>query len=213
MVEPILYGQHTGLSPVAVVIATLFWTMLWGPVGLLLATPLTVCLVVIGKHMESLRFIEILLGDEPALEPEERFYQRVLAGDANEAADQAEQQLKKIALSDYYDNVPMKALLLAQADAAHGKLSRDKQVGDFATLSRKSSRTWKSFTTRRHNRRRPGPAKTTRQRRMAARMMKMSRLRPPCRCSRAAGCRMRGSFPIRCCACPAAARLMKSKRA
>ena len=128
VVEPILYGQHTGLSPVAVVIATLFWTMLWGPVGLLLATPLTVCLVVIGKHIEGLRFIEILLGDEPALEPEERFYQRVLAGDANEAADQAEQQLKKVALSDYYDDVPMKALLLAQSDAAHGKLSRDKQV-------------------------------------------------------------------------------------
>lgn len=128
VVEPILYGQHTGLSPVAVVIATLFWTMLWGVVGLLLATPLTVCLVVLGKHIESLRFIEILLGDEPALEPEERFYQRVLAGDANEAADQAEQQLKKIPLSDFYDGVPMKALLLAQADAAHGKLSRDRQV-------------------------------------------------------------------------------------
>lgn len=128
VVEPILYGQHTGLSPVAVVIATLFWTMLWGPIGLLLATPLTVCLVVLGKHIESLRFIEILLGDEPALEPEERFYQRVLAGDANEAADQAEQQLKTTALSDYYDDVPMKALLLAQADAANGKLSRDKQV-------------------------------------------------------------------------------------
>jgi predicted PurR-regulated permease PerM len=128
VVEPILYGQHTGLSPVAVVIATLFWTMLWGPMGLLLATPLTVCLVVLGKHIESLRFIEILLGDEPALEPEERFYQRVLAGDANEAADQAEQRLKKVALSDYYDDVPMKALVLAQADAAHGKLSRDKQV-------------------------------------------------------------------------------------
>lgn len=126
--EPILYGQHTGLSPVAVVLATLFWTMLWGPVGLLLATPLTVCLVVLGKHIEGLRFIEILLGDEPALEPEERFYQRLLAGDANEAADHAEQQLKSVALSDYYDDAPMKALLLAQADAAHGKLSRDKQV-------------------------------------------------------------------------------------
>lgn len=126
--EPILYGQHTGLSPVAIVLATLFWTMLWGPIGLLLATPLTVCLVVLGTHIEGLRFIEILLGDEPALEPEERFYQRVLAGDANEAADQAEQRLKEVALSDYYDDVPMKALLLAQFDAAHGKLSRDKQV-------------------------------------------------------------------------------------
>jgi len=128
VVEPILYGQHTGLSPVAVVIATLFWTMLWGPVGLLLATPLTVCLVVLGRHIKALSFIEILLGDEPPLEPEERFYQRLLAGDANEAADQAEQQLKKLALSDYYDAVPMKALLLAQADAAHGKLRRETQT-------------------------------------------------------------------------------------
>ncbi len=128
VVEPILYGQHTGLSPVAVVIATLFWTMLWGPVGLLLATPLTVCLVVLGRHIQALSFIEILLGDEPALEPEERFYQRLLAGDANEAADQAEQQLKKLSLSDYYDGVPMKALLLAQADAAHGKLRRETQA-------------------------------------------------------------------------------------
>ena len=128
VVEPILYGQHTGLSPVAVVIASLFWTMLWGPVGLLLATPLTVCLVVLGRHITALRFIEILLGDEPALEPEERFYQRRLAGDANEAADQAEQQLKTLALSDYYDAVPMKALLLAQADAAHGKLRRETQT-------------------------------------------------------------------------------------
>ncbi len=127
VVEPILYGQHTGLSPVAVVIASLFWTMLWGPVGLLLATPLTVCLVVLGRHISALSFIEILLGDEPALEPEERFYQRLLAGDANEAADQAEQQLKKLSLSDYYDAVPMKALLLAQADAAHGKLRRETQ--------------------------------------------------------------------------------------
>ncbi len=128
VVEPILYGQHTGLSPVAVVVATLFWTMLWGPVGLLLATPLTVCLVVLGKHIKPLSFIEILLGDEPALEPEESFYQRLLAGDANEAADQAEQQLKKMALSDYYDAVPMKALLLAQIDAAHGKLPRETQT-------------------------------------------------------------------------------------
>ena len=134
VVEPVLYGQHTGMSPVALVIATLFWTMLWGPVGLLLATPLTVCLVVLGKHIEALSFIEILLGDEPALEPEERFYQRVLAGDATEAADQAEQQLKTKTLSSYYDTVPMKALTLAQSDAATGKLSREKQVAVRQTI-------------------------------------------------------------------------------
>jgi predicted PurR-regulated permease PerM len=128
VVEPLLYGQHTGLSPVAIVISTLFWTVLWGPTGLLLATPLTVCLVVLGKHIQQLQFIEVLLGDEPALEPEESFYQRLLAGDATEAADQAEGQLKSMRLSTYYDSIPMKALFLAQADSAHGKLSREKQI-------------------------------------------------------------------------------------
>jgi predicted PurR-regulated permease PerM len=128
VVEPVLYGQHTGLSPVAIVIATLFWTILWGPIGLLLATPLTVCLVVLGKHVEALTFVDVLLGDEPALKPEERFYQRLLAGDATEAADQAEQALQSQALSAYYDSIPMKALAMAQEDAAEGKLDREKQV-------------------------------------------------------------------------------------
>jgi len=80
IIEPLLYGQHTGLSPVAIVIASLFWTLLWGPVGLLLATPLTVCLVVLGKHIDALEFVAVALGDEPALKPEEQFYQRLLAG-------------------------------------------------------------------------------------------------------------------------------------
>lgn len=128
VIEPVLYGQHTGLSPVAVVISALFWALLWGPIGLLLAIPLTVCLVVIGRHIEALQFIEVLLGDEPALEPEERFYQRLLAGDAIEAADQAEKQLDDQSLMAYYDTVPMQALALAQVDAAHGKLALEKQL-------------------------------------------------------------------------------------
>ena len=128
VIEPLLYGQHTGLSPVAIVISTLFWTLLWGPIGLLLATPLTVCLVVLGRHIEALQFIEVLLGDEPALEPHERFYQRLLAGDDTEAADMAETELKKQSLSAYYDAVAMPALALAQTDAAHGKLSHEKQL-------------------------------------------------------------------------------------
>jgi predicted PurR-regulated permease PerM len=128
VIEPLLYGQHTGLSPVAIVISTLFWTLLWGPIGLLLATPLSVCLVVLGRHIEALQFIEVLLGDEPALEPHERFYQRLLAGDDTEAADMAETELKKKSLSAYYDAVAMPALALAQTDAAHGKLSQEKQL-------------------------------------------------------------------------------------
>jgi len=126
--EPVLYGQHTGLSPVAIVVATLFWALLWGPIGLLLATPLTVVLVVLGKHIDALNFIDVLLGDEPALEPEERFYQRLLAGDATEASDLSEQHLKTMSLSTYYDAVPMQALILAQRDAARGKLLADKQL-------------------------------------------------------------------------------------
>ena len=122
------------LGPVACSLP-LFWALLWGPIGLLLATPLTVCLVVLGRHIEALEFIEVLLGDEPALEPEERFYQRLLAGDATEAADQAEKQLKEQSLSAYYDSVPMKALALAQADAAHGKLSADKQLAIRDTMA------------------------------------------------------------------------------
>ena len=128
IIEPVLYGHHTGLSPVAIVVATLFWALVWGPIGLLLATPLTVCLVVLGKHIDALNFIDVLLGDEPALEIEQRFYQRLLAADATEASDLSEQQLKKLALSDYYDAVPMKALILAQHDAAQGKLSQEKQL-------------------------------------------------------------------------------------
>ena len=128
VIEPVLYGQHTGLSPVAIVVATLFWTLLWGPVGLLLATPLTVCLVVLGKHIDALSFIDVLLGDEPALELEERFYQRLLAGDATEASDISEHELTKLSLSAYYEAVPMKSLVLAQRDAAEGKLSVEKQA-------------------------------------------------------------------------------------
>ena len=128
VIEPILYGQHTGLSPVAILVASMFWALLWGPIGLLLATPLTVCVVVLGRHIEALEFIDVLLGDEPALEPEQSFYQRLLANDATEAADQAEALLKQHALSYYYDDVPMKALALAQTDAATGKLSREKQL-------------------------------------------------------------------------------------
>jgi predicted PurR-regulated permease PerM len=134
IIEPLVYGQRTGLSPVAVVLSTLFWTLLWGPIGLLLATPLTVCLVVLGKHIEGLRFINVLLGDEPPLLPEERCYQRLLAGDATDAADQAEEELKTQSLSAYYDAIPMKALLLAQGDAAEGKLTSEKQQAIRATV-------------------------------------------------------------------------------
>jgi predicted PurR-regulated permease PerM len=101
VIEPMVYGQSSGLSPVAVVASATFWTWLWGPIGLVLATPLTVCLVVLGRHVEQLKFLEIMLGDRPALSPTEVTYQRMLAGDPMEAAEQAETFLKEQPLVSY----------------------------------------------------------------------------------------------------------------
>ena len=116
VIEPLLYGRSTGLSPLAVVVSATFWTALWGPIGLVLATPLTICLVVLGRHVENLKFLEVMFGDRPALSPPELFYQRMLADDPAEALDNAEQFLKERPLAAYYDEVALKGLKLAQAD-------------------------------------------------------------------------------------------------
>ena len=123
VVEPLLYAHSTGLSPFAVVVSAAFWTWLWGPIGLILSTPLTLCLVVLGRHVERLEFLDIILGDRPPLTPTESFYQRILAGDPDEARAQAELLLKEGPLSLYYDNVAMKGLRLAEADMARGVLT------------------------------------------------------------------------------------------
>jgi predicted PurR-regulated permease PerM len=128
VVEPLAYGHSTGLSPVSVVIAAIFWTWIWGPIGLLLSTPLTLCLVVIGRHVKRLEFLDVLLGDRPALTPVESFYQRMLAGDPDEAATQAEQLLRDRSLSAYYDDVALRSLQLAASDAARGVLTPDRQL-------------------------------------------------------------------------------------
>jgi predicted PurR-regulated permease PerM len=122
-VEPMAYGRSTGLSPIAVVIAAIFWTWLWGPAGLILSTPLTLCVVVLGRHVEQLEFVNVLLGDRPALTRAENFYQRILAGDLDEVEDQAESALKDLPLTSYYDDVVIKALELAAHDAARGVLT------------------------------------------------------------------------------------------
>jgi predicted PurR-regulated permease PerM len=124
VLEPLAYGHSTGLSPVAVVASATFWTALWGPVGLVLATPLTVCLVVLGRHVERFEFLDVMLGDRPALSPPELFYQRMLAGDPAEAVDKAEEFLKERPLSSYYDDVALLGLRLAQNDVARGALDR-----------------------------------------------------------------------------------------
>ena len=138
VIEPMVYGHSTGLSPVAVVASATFWTALWGPIGLVLATPLTVCLVVLGRHVERLEFLDVMFGDRPALSPPEIFYQRMLAGDPTEAAEKAEEFLKERSLSSYYDEVALKGLQLARVDAERGALDHERQmkirdaVGEFA---------------------------------------------------------------------------------
>jgi predicted PurR-regulated permease PerM len=116
--EPVLYGSSTGLSPTAVVIVAIFWSWIWGPIGLILSTPLTLCLVVVGRHVRYLEFFDVLLGDRPALTPVETLYQRLLAGDPDEILEQADSLLKGRALSSYYDDIALKALRLVANDVS-----------------------------------------------------------------------------------------------
>ena len=125
VIEPLVYGHSTGLSPVAVIASATFWTALWGPVGLVLATPLTVCLVVLGRYVENFKFLEVMLSDRPPLSPPELFYQRMLAGDPDEAVEKAEEFLKERSLLAYYDEVALPGLKLAQNDLLRGTLKRE----------------------------------------------------------------------------------------
>ena len=120
VVEPLLYGHSTGLSPVSVIIAAVFWTWIWGPIGLILSTPLTLCLVVLGRHAKPLEFFDVLLGDRPALPAVDRFYQRILADDPDEILDQAETLLANQPLVDYYDEIVLQGLKRAADDQARG---------------------------------------------------------------------------------------------
>jgi hypothetical protein len=136
VVEPLLQSSSTGLSTIAILLSAAFWTLLWGPIGLVLAVPLTAILVVLGRHVEGLGFIDVLLGDTPPLSPAEKFYQRMLANDPHEAVEQAEEILKETPLVDYYDGVAIDGLRLAQADADMEKLdtSRLSEIRATATV-------------------------------------------------------------------------------
>jgi hypothetical protein len=114
VVEPLLHGSSTGISAIAILVAAVFWTWLWGPVGLLLSTPLTVCLVVVGRYVPHLEFLGILFGDEPALSPAQRFYQRMIASEAEDAAELTEQLVREQSLVEVYDNVIIPAISLAE---------------------------------------------------------------------------------------------------
>jgi predicted PurR-regulated permease PerM len=122
VIEPLLYGSSTGLSAVALVIATIFWTWLWGTIGLLLATPLTVCIAVVGRYVPQLAFLDVLLGNQTPLMPEESFYQRLLAGHPDEALAQAEDALKTQPMLDFLDRVALPALILAERDRLRGEM-------------------------------------------------------------------------------------------
>jgi len=126
-VEPWLYGSSTGLSPTAVVVSAVFWTWLWGAGGLLLATPLTVCLAVLGKYVPQLAFLDIILGDHPPIAPESRFYQRLLAGDETELYEMVNDYAEREALPEMFDEVILPALHLAETDFANGNLSLEDQ--------------------------------------------------------------------------------------
>jgi predicted PurR-regulated permease PerM len=135
VLEPLIFGHNTGLSPVAIILSASFWTWLWGPVGLVLATPLTVCLVVVGRHVDRLKFLDIMLGDRPPLTPPQLLYQRMLAGDPIEAAEQAHDYLKNALLEDYYDAILLKGLRLAEVDNRLGHLDEERLDRIVATVA------------------------------------------------------------------------------
>jgi len=116
VVEPMLYGTYTGVSPLAILVAAIFWTFLWGPIGLVLSTPLTVCLVVLGRHVPQLGFLALLLGDEPVLTADARVYQRLLATDREEAEQVLENLLAQKSLAEVYDSVLLPVMSLAEID-------------------------------------------------------------------------------------------------
>jgi predicted PurR-regulated permease PerM len=122
LLEPWLYGKRTGVSPLALLVAATFWTWLWGAVGLFLAIPLTVCLMVMGKHIPQLEFLYVLLGDEPVLDPHEQLYQRLLAGNREEAEALLAEALRSKSPRKVCDEIVAPAVQLVEQDAAAGSL-------------------------------------------------------------------------------------------
>jgi hypothetical protein len=127
ILEPWLYGSRTGVSPIALLVAAAFWTWLWGPIGLLLAIPMTVCLVVMGKYIPQLQFLYTLLGDQPVLEPHERLYQRLLASNSDEADELLDEEVRTKSRGEVCDGVIVPALQLAEADHDRGTLPESKR--------------------------------------------------------------------------------------
>jgi predicted PurR-regulated permease PerM len=127
VIEPWLYATRTGISSLAILLSAAFWTVLWGPIGLVVSTPLTVCLAVLGRHLPHLEFLYLLLSDEPALSTELRFYQRLLATDEDEAADIASAYLKEKSLAEVYESLLIPTLEQTEQDRRQGKLEPDRE--------------------------------------------------------------------------------------
>ena len=127
ILEPLLYGESAGVSEVGLLIAVAFWTWLWGPIGLVLSTPLTVCVVVISKYMPQLDFIGVLMSDEPVIEPSISYYQRLLAMDQDEAAEIVEEHLKSHPKEQIFDDLLVPALNYLKRDFAFGKMADNEQ--------------------------------------------------------------------------------------
>ncbi|UYO00805.1 MAG: AI-2E family transporter [Devosia sp.] len=118
VIEPRLYGSSTGVSPIAILLSAMFWATLWGPVGLILSTPMTVCLVVIGRHLPQFQFLETLLGSEPVLSPPERLYQRMLKGDAEDSIEISEAYLETHDKGALIRDIMLPALRMGAAELA-----------------------------------------------------------------------------------------------
>ncbi len=134
LLEPWLYGAHTGISSLALLLTTVFWGALWGPAGLILSTPLTVCVVVLGRHVPHLSFLHILLGDQPVLTADAHLYQRLLAMDEEDAREVAEQYRREHTLTELYDAVIVPALTMAEQDRHKGALDPEREEFLFQTL-------------------------------------------------------------------------------
>ena len=127
VVEPLVYGSETGISTIGILVSAVFWTWLWGPVGLLMATPLTVCLVVMGRYVPQLQFLDVLLGDQPPLPIEAQVYHRLLAMDSTEVGTVLESCMKERTVAEFYDEVLIPALILAERDRHRGELSPERE--------------------------------------------------------------------------------------
>ena len=133
-VEPHLYGRHTGLSSLAILVAAAFWTLIWGPVGLVLSVPLTVCLVVIGSHVPDFEFLTVMLGDQPPIPPSAQLFQRLLARDDHEAGEVLESYLEDHSLAEVYDDVVIPALTMAERNRHQQDLTDEAERFIYQTL-------------------------------------------------------------------------------